>query len=412
MTIDHRDAEGSAGPRRVLLHDFAGHPFQAELSRHLAATGSTVCHAFCQSVATGRGDLALRRDDPVHLTFQGLGRSEFERYHPIGRMRSEVSYGRELAALARRFRPDVVISANTPLLAQAALWSVADRVGSSKIYWIQDFLGRGTRAVLSERSSVLGATMGAGLVRLERHLLRRSDALVPISGDFLGELHQDDPRWPRATVLENWAPLDEVQPTAKANEWSRAHGLDSAPVVVYSGTLGLKHDPVNLVAAADAVAPLGATVVVVTEGKGRDWLEAERVTRQIDNLVMFDYVDYDVLPAVLGTADVCLVLLEASAGTFSVPSKVLTYLAAGKPVVAAMPPANLGAKTIERAGAGVVVPTGDPDAFGRATAALLADEDRRRACGQGARAYAEATFAIGRIGATMRQVIEETAARR
>ena len=67
---------------RILLHDFAGHPFPAQLSRELASRGHTVTHAFCGVVTTGRGDLSRRTDDPPALRFADCGTSTFERYNP------------------------------------------------------------------------------------------------------------------------------------------------------------------------------------------------------------------------------------------------------------------------------------------------------------------------------------------
>jgi colanic acid biosynthesis glycosyl transferase WcaI len=390
---------------RLLLHDFAGHPFPAQLARTLAGRGIEVDHASCSGVATGRGDLARRPDDPPTLRFTDVSSAAFERYAPLRRLASEARYGARLARHVRRTRPDVVLSGNTPLLAQAALWAATASTGATRVFWVQDLLGRGTRGVLAARSPLLGRTLGAGLERLETTLLRRSDHAVVITEDFVAELARRSVAVP-TTVVENWAPLDEIPVEPKDNPWARARGLHDRPVALYAGTLGLKHDPGHLVAVAERLRDTGARLVVVTEGRGRDALEAARTARDLDEvLLLLDYVPYADLPRVLGAADVTLVLLEEAAGTFSVPSKVLAYLAAGRPVVAAMPADNLATATVERAGAGVVTRPGDHAAFAEAVADLLADAGRRAAAGAGARAYATATFDIeaiaDRIGAAL-----------
>lgn len=381
---------------RLLLHDFAGHPFPAQLARALADRGVEVDHAFCSGVATGRGALDRRPGDAPSLGFSDVSSAPFERYSPLRRILSEARYGARLARHVRRTRPDVVLSANTPLLAQAALWAAARSVGARRVFWVQDFLGRGTRGVLAARSPLLGRTVGAGFERLETALLRRSDAAIVITEDFVAELDRRSVAVP-TTVVENWAPLDEITVEPKDNAWSRRHHLHDRPVALYSGTLGLKHDPEHLVAVAEGLRGGDARLVVVTEGRGRDALEAARRDRGLDDIVLLDYVPYAELPQVLGAADVTLVLLEEEAGTFSVPSKVLAYLAAGRPVVAAMPTDNLATATVERAGAGVVTRPGDHAAFATAVADLLADDERRAAASAGARAHAEATFAIDGI---------------
>ena len=37
---------------RILVHDYAGHPFQVQLSRALAQRGHDVLHAYCASLQT------------------------------------------------------------------------------------------------------------------------------------------------------------------------------------------------------------------------------------------------------------------------------------------------------------------------------------------------------------------------
>lgn len=395
----------SAGSLRLFVHDFVGHPFAPQLSRTLAARGHEVVHGYCGGVATGRGAVQLQPDDPASLRFLDVSSVPFERYAPIGRLKSEVLYGRLLAAYVREMAPDAVLSANCPLAAQQLLWRAAGSVGARRVYWLQDFLGRGTRAVLHGRSPLLGWTFGAGWEALEARLLRRADHIVVITDAFESELARRRVRTP-TTVIPNWTPLDEVPQRPKDNPWSREHGLAERPVAVYAGTLGHKHDPEHLVALARRLETEGAVVVVATEGLGRDHLEARRRELGLRDLLLLDYVDWEVLPDLLGSADVVLVLLEPDAGTFSAPSKVLTYLAAGRPTVGAMPLENLASTTLMRAGAGLVVVPGDHDGFAESVAELLADPDRAAEMGRAGRVYAEENFDVEHIADQFLAVLE------
>ena len=74
--------------------------------------------------------------------------------------------------------------------------------------------------------------------------------------------------------IENWAPVDELPARPRENEWARRHGLDGKPVLLYSGTLGLKHDPGLLHRLAEALPEVA--VVVASEGLGADWLPSDR----------------------------------------------------------------------------------------------------------------------------------------
>lgn len=375
----------------VLVHDFAGHPFEAELSRELARLGLRVVHAYCGGVTTGKGLLERTDDDPEGLSFLDVSDVPFERYSTLGRVRSEYRYGRRLSAVARSLRPRQVLSANTPLIAQAGLWATCGRIGADRIFWLQDFLGRGVRAVFTERNALLGATVGRAIERLETTLLRRSDGIIVIADDFLSALRDRRVEVP-TLVVENWAPLDEIRMGSKPNPWSTVMGLDGLRVAIYSGTLGLKHDPEHLVAAARALDPTTERLVVITEGLGRDHLERAKAAEGLDALLLCDFVPYETLSDVLSTAEVCIVLLEEDAGTFSVPSKVLSYLAAGRAIVGAMPAANLATRTIARVGAGTVVTPGSYEEFAAGVVGMLRDSDTTERMGRDARAYAESAF--------------------
>src|SRR5205085_2761688 len=133
-------------------------------------------------------------------------------------------------------------------------------------------------------------------------------------------------------------------------------------------------------------------VVVVSQGPGRDWLEERRGRNGVDNLVLLDYQPYEALPDVLASGDVLVTILEPEAGQFSVPSKVLSYLCAGRPQLAAIPVENLGARIVSRSNGGIVVGPTDRSTFVEATIRLLADAGLRRRLGEQARRYAEEQF--------------------
>ena len=228
--------------------------------------------------------------------------------------------------------------------------------------------------------------------RVERAIARRSEAIVAISPTFLERLSA----WgvaDKATVVSNWAPIDELPVCAADNSWSEQMGLRGLPVVLYSGTLGLKHDPSILALIADRLREShpDARVVVVSEGKGRDWLEDWKRDRgpAADNLVLLDFQPYADLPEVMASADVLVAVLEADASRFSVPSKVLTYLCSGRAIVGVLPPDNSVAEILISQGAGRVVRRDDVAAE---VTELLYREEACREMGRAGRRYAERAF--------------------
>ena len=107
----------------------------------------------------------------------------------------------------------------------------------------------------------------------------------------------------------------------------------------------------------------------------------------------------------LASGDVLVALLEADAAEFSIPSKVLSYLAAGRPVVGMMPAGNPAAHDIQTVG-GVVVPPSHEGADTAAAWVASTSQDERATIGVAARHYAEQHFDVDKKAAEFNELIE------
>lgn len=390
---------------RILVHDYSGHPFQVQLSRALAGRGHDVVHVHCRSYTGGKGALRRRPDDPANFEVVGLdlGRP-FDRYSPTRRLRQELAYGRTFTRFARSWRPEVVLSSNDPLFAKAlsARWCAAS--ATPWVFWLQDVYSVAMANHVRSRLGTAGAVVGRGFEAVERRLARHAAGVVAITSDFSGVLDGWGVDPAAVDVVENWAPLDELDQWPRDNPWAAEHGLGASRVALYAGTLGLKHDPSMLADLARRLEPSGDRVVVVSEGAGARWLRQRGAGQP--NLVVLDYQPYEHLGQVLASADLLLAVLDPAAGEFSVPSKVLTYLCSGRAVLASVPAANLAARTIEAANAGVVVDPTDRAGFLDAAERLLAHDEVRNHHGRCARAYAEKAFDITAIADRFEDVLE------
>jgi glycosyltransferase involved in cell wall biosynthesis len=384
---------------RILVHDYAGHAFPVQLSRALARRGHAVHHLYTTFFQGPKGAVEPRSADPPNLSIEGLTLGQpFAKYSFVKRLGQEIAYGSMLARRLDEIAPEVVLSANNPLDPQAILLRRARRSRIPFVFWLQDLYSVAIDRILRGRWPVVGTAVGLRYRRLEARLLRNSDAVIAITEDFLPTLRAWGVADGQAQVIENWAPLEDMPQLDRDTPWSRRHGLDGKLTLIYSGSLGLKHDPALLFHLAERFAGRpDVRVVVVSEGPGAEWVRGRLGDLPSPNLILLPFQPHASLPEVLASADVHLAVLEPDAGVFSVPSKVLNYLASGRPTLAAMPAENLAARLLVAHDAGLVVPPGRPAAFADAAAALVADAARRGRMGHNARAYAMAHFAIDGI---------------
>jgi colanic acid biosynthesis glycosyl transferase WcaI len=379
---------------RILVHDYSGHPFQVELSRELSRRGHAVTHSYCAAYTSGKGHLTAEPGET--LSFDPIGVGVVIAKMSFGkRLLQELRFGVELVRQVRRTRPDVVMASNVPIPTLVILAAVLRLRGIPWVLWHQDVQAVAIRSFagkkLSKAFAVVATLIGAG----EKWCARRAAGVVVIADSFV-DVHR---RWGTAdktVVIPNWAPLDEIRPVTRSNDWSHEHGLDGVRTLLYSGTLGLKHNPELLVRLARQVIDAGQPVqlVVVNQGPAEQVLRDE-ATRLDVPLLLLPFQPYERLSEVLGTGDVLVVLLEQDAGAFSVPSKTLSYLCAGRPILGLMPAENLAAVLVSRVD-GCVLPPDDASLPAAAdwVRGVLADDERRAALGKASRGLAEQEFEL------------------
>lgn len=388
---------------KVVVHDFAGHPFQAELSRELARRGLDVQHTFSTQYVGGKGSLARQDGDTEGLTFVPMRvRLPFQKYAPLARLRFEVQYARQWLRRLRADAPDAVVLCNVPLVTMAMFVVHARLHGLRYVLWHQDIYSFALEDELRRRlPRPLGAVGGAILRRTEAWCARHADHVVAIAESF----REVYPAWgvdaARVSVIPNWAPLDEVFPVDRpAATDTDLFDEDTSLRLVYAGTIGRKHNPQLLVSLLDEALRRGvdASLTVVSEGEAADWLAEQAVVRADLPLTVLPFTPADELPFTLGAGDVLVALLEPEASRFSVPSKVLSYMAAGRPILGLMPLDNPSATDIEASGGRVVEPT--CDGAGQAISwlsHLAADRSLVRDIGLAARAAAEQRFNVKNV---------------
>jgi glycosyltransferase involved in cell wall biosynthesis len=311
----------------------------------------------------------------------------------MARIAQEIGYGIRAGRMIASHEPSVAVLSNIPLLSHALVAWQLKRRRTPMIFWQQDIYSVAIGTSARKRLPLLGGLVARTAEAVERQIARWSGSIVAIAPNFMEKLAE----WgvaEKAAVIPNWAPIEEIGTHPRENEWSTGMGFSSAPLLLYSGTLGLKHDPSILAMIAEELSNEypDASMVVISEGLGREWLEEWKRSKGADNLLLLDFLPYEEMPLVLASADLLIAILEPEASKYSVPSKVLTYMCSERPILAVMPSDNSVAGILTDNDAGVVVDPRDRETIRASMLALLSDADRRNDLGRAGRRYAEAAF--------------------
>jgi colanic acid biosynthesis glycosyl transferase WcaI len=288
-----------------------------------------------------------------------------------------------LTALPRRPRPDVIIG-TCPTLAGGALAATASKAYGAPFGLIfQDLMGQAAR-----QSGVPGGKRVAAVVRrAELALARRAAAVAIIAEGFRGYLEDGGVRPEKIHRLRNWT--RRVEPSETVSETKQRLGWRAGEFIcLHGGNLGRKQGLDNLLEAAALLQGKDVRIVFSGDGNDRARLEERAGELGLGNVQFVELQGPGRWEAVMEASDVLLVNQRPSVTDMSLPSKLTSYFAAGRPVVAAASANSETAREIEAAEAGYVVPPDDPHALRDAILAVK-DGSSAKELGASGRRYAE-----------------------
>ncbi|MGB2614274.1 MAG: glycosyltransferase family 4 protein [Phycisphaerae bacterium] len=293
---------------------------------------------------------------------------------------------------------DAVLSLSTPVFGGWSAWVLARLKGARFVYDVFDLHPEGARS-----AGLLGEGLAYRLWRWgDTALMRRADAIATLGPGIKRLIEARGIDGAKVTVVPFWLDTDRIRPSDRANAWRRAQGIPAETfVALYAGTIGYISGAQVLVETAERLRDRpDILLLVVGEGVAKDELEAEARRRGLGNIRFLPFQPEEVLSQVQATADVGLVTLLPEAGKSSIPSKVLGYMAAGRPVVASVAEDSDTAEMIRAGGCGWVVPPQDGAVLTDAIREAADHPDQTRRRGERARQHMLAHFARTRAVAS------------
>jgi len=312
-----------------------------------------------------------------------------------------------LGAWRLRRRPfDVVfVYATSPLLQAIAAIVIAGLKRCALVTWVQDLWPQ----ALQVTGYVRHPRLLAGVARVVRWIYARNDLLLLQSRAFEAPVRELAPAGVPLRYHPN--PGDRLAVPA-AVDAPPALRLADGFNVVFAGNLGTAQGLDAVLDAAERL--LGETpsirIVLVGSGQRDAWLAEQVRARSLVNVQLPGRFAPEAIPGILAQASALLVCLAGDAAVnLTVPSKVQTYLAAGRPIVAALD--GEGARVVLEAGAGLACPPGDGAALAAALRRLQALPPAERArMGASGRRYHDEHFEPARLAQALASHLQDAVA--
>jgi len=235
---------------------------------------------------------------------------------------------------------------------------VVKRIGKTPIVmWIQDLWPESAidagNARLKSVKSVLNA--------LVQMIYDRTDHLLLSSRGFRQSIRSFGVPDNKMSYMPNWAE-DFYEPCSRRDSFCHDDLIPDGFKVVFAGNIGEAQDFPAIIDAAEKLRKVkDIKWIILGNGRCREWARNEVVTRGLTDTVCFlGRFDLETMPLFFCRADAMLVALKKSSiFSLTVPAKLQTYMACGRPILTMLD--GEGSKIVEDARAGLVCGAGDSD---------------------------------------------------
>lgn len=254
----------------------------------------------------------------------------------------------------------IIVFAVSPITAAIPAIVMKRSSKAHLMVWVQDLWPETLKATGFIKNAFLLKAVGL----LVRVIYAQSDTVLVQSEAFIGSAAKY-----AAKEKIVYYPNSYSVPTTDVNSPERLPAeidqlLSSNFCVVFAGNLGFAQSLETVVDAAKALAHLDCKIVVVGSGSRLDWMRFQKRRHDLSNLELVGRLPSSLMPELFAKSQALLVTLKRDEiFSLTIPSKIQAYMAAGRPILAALD--GEGARIVTLAGAGLCSPAEDAAALAR-----------------------------------------------
>jgi colanic acid biosynthesis glycosyl transferase WcaI len=230
--------------------------------------------------------------------------------------------------------------------------------------------------------------------RLEQFVYTKAWAVACLCQGFIECLAGRGIPREKLPLIPDWGDTEKIRPIAKSSRFRAEQAIPAHHfVIVHTGNMGKKQALANAIRAAETLQGRpDIHWILIGDGEERPALEREASVRAPRAIRFLPLQPAELLPHIYAEADLLLLNQKATVKDAVIPSKLLTYMAAGRPIVAAVDPGSEAARHIRAAGCGLLIAPEDPQALADAVLRIMDDPHSRAQMGANGRRYAETHF--------------------
>ena len=368
---------------KICIIDHAGHTSQFDLAITLAKNNYNVLFAYTKNLSTPNANFQNHKNlDIIPLE---LGK-DFNKYNYFKRIIDEIRLGLIQIKLVKLHEPSIVQSANNPLLSQLILLFFCKFKRILFINWITDLLGVGIKNTLKRKNAFLSFFVGGFFLMVEKICAFFSTWNITIAYKF--EDYLKSKKIKNVSTILNWAPLNNDNITK--SDFFQLNNLNKKKILLFSGTLGKKHSTEILFNISKNLTN-EYFLVVITNPEIVNELNSDAKSRNLSRIKFYPFQPAEKVMHIFNSAFLLINILNDDSN-FSVPSKVLSYIVAAKPIFLVMPEDNEISQMVIKNNLGVVVNHKDNEILLKKLNQLLEDQELRNIFSNNCKKYSKDNF--------------------
>ena len=264
-----------------------------------------------------------------------------------------------LAPFLLRSKFDIIFFSLSPLTEGIPALVMKKMKKIPVVFWVQDLWPES----LSATGVVTSSLALKAVEKLVRFLYLRCDRILVQSRAFIPVIEKRGGDAKRIAYFPNSAE-ELYRPVSVEPDAPERKNIPEGFCVMFAGNIGAAQDFETILSAAEQLKEYDDIHwVIVGDGRLRPWVEAQIEERGLTKTFhLLGRHPVELMPRFFSIADVMLVTLKKEyIFSLTIPSKVQSYLACAKPIIAAID--GEGARIIKESGAGIACPAENPQAL-------------------------------------------------
>jgi colanic acid biosynthesis glycosyl transferase WcaI len=336
---------------KIIVNDYSGIPSIFDFASELALKGYKVFYLTSKQINLS-GDFFKTYKKNKNLTIKLIkSKNKIKKDNFLNRRSIEIDYGQQSWQIISKIRPEYCFLISLPIDPLYDLIKKSRKNKIKAIYWVQDIYFLAIKDVINKKIPFVGNLISKIYEKKENYCFKNSFKNILIDKNFNNHFNfkrKDN------LYIKNWIPLNTKKFISKKNNFFNLYKNKFKKIYIYAGTLGYKHSIKTFLNLSKIIKK--DLIIIISEGKFFNQLKNIVKQDKISNIKTISrFKSFQNFLAKLNRNLIGIVNINKQAADYSVPSKILTYINSGMPIIGFIPKYNQAAKIIKKNQLGIIL---------------------------------------------------------